>query len=490
MARPDKVLVTHNGALRAKHGAAGVRAIRAAVDRLVEADRARGLRSRWLAVDDKRTARSLGAAAVDDPADHAGAKAFVDAAHAKWAPDYVVLLGSPDVIPMQPLRNPLWTGDPRRGDPDPDVPSDLPYASEAPAGDDPGAFRGATRVVGRLPDGTGASDIAQIERLLGVAAGYATRPRAELLPPLAITAADWHGSTSETLRRAVGATDGLHSVPTEAPPWPGTETTRLLHLVNCHGGAADWRYYGQRGRSHPVALDAGELDGGLREGVIGAAECCYGGLLYDAAEAGGRPGFADTYLAAGAYGYVASTTTSYGPANGNDGADVICRQFLLHVLGGASLGRALLQARQDYVLAKAALSPVDLKTLAQFALFGDPAVHAVVRTGEPGPPPGIASRRRRLRANGDALERSTTRAAAEPTRVSAPKRRRVREALGDVADADATLTTFEVLDAPDAASGPGERFHVLQKRGGTGVRAVVAREEDGSIGPPTVLEER
>ena len=505
-----KILLTHNGGLRAKYGAAGVRRLKDAVRRLAAADKARGMQTRLVAIDDGRSAKAVGAERSDDPLDHEAAKRFVDAVFAAWRPDYLVLLGSTDVIPMQPLRNPLFTGDPRRGDPDPTIPSDLPYACEQPFSSDPGRFRGATRVVGRLPDGTAESDTARLERLLAVAGTYRQRRRTDYPPPFAVTAAEWRGSTTLSLQRLLGSADALAAVPDAGPPWPAQATRHLLHFVNCHGGAADWRWYGQRGRSYPIALDATELGSGraLREGTVAAAECCYGGLLYDPAEAGGRTCFADTYLAQGTYGLVAATNVAYGPANGNDSADLVCRFFLQHVLTGCSLGRALLQARQDYVFTKATLSPVDVKTLAQFTLFGDPAVHPVKRTGpapatggptadaeapKSAPPAGIAVRRRRLLANGEALYAGTTHAATRPVAVGARTRERVSAELAAetaIPLEGAQLQTFEVVSAPAAPVGPDERFHVLLQRGRTGLRAVVAHEEAGQIEQTSVLQER
>jgi hypothetical protein len=48
------------------------------------------------------------------------------------------------------------------------------------------------------------------------------------------------------------------------------------------------------------------------------------------------------------------------------------------VLDGKSLGHALLEARQRYADQATELDPIDLKTLAQFLLLGDPSVHAVL----------------------------------------------------------------------------------------------------------------
>lgn len=496
-----KVLLSHRGALTAKYGAAGLSRIRSAARGLAASDKARGLTTRLVFLDDKRTASRLGLSPVADPADARGAKAFVDGVDEAWTPDYLMLLGSVDVVPMQPLTNPLFSRDPRRGDADTVVESDLPYACDAPFSADPGAFRGATRVVGRLPDVTGNRDAAHLERLLQTAAAYRPRRRSAFLPPFALSAHDWRRSSALTLERLVGTTDDLASAPPDGPQWPPKATRRRLHFVNCHGGVADWRFYGERGSSLPVALDATRVR--LTAGTVAAAECCYGGLLYDPGEAQGNRSFPDTYLAAGAHAFFGATTIAYGPSDRIDAADLITRFFLAHVLNGCSIGRAALQARQDYVFQKAVLSPVDLKTLAQFALYGDPSVHPVAGTPPVAPkavagdlaakaaaPAGRGARRRRLRSNGRALELTTNRAAAEPTRkpgVSAVSLARVAERPSA---ADGDVRTYPVLGTDIAPPGDGERFHVVLDAGPTGPVAVVAREEAGRLQGVTVLGAR
>ena len=84
---------------------------------------------------------------------------------------------------------------------------------------------------------------------------------------------------------------------------------------------------------------------------------------------------ASAILFEGAYGYFGSSTIAYGPAEGNGAADLITQYFLLAMLDGASLGRAALLARQRFVQQTAELDPMDLKTLGQFNLLGDPSVH-------------------------------------------------------------------------------------------------------------------
>src|SRR5262249_34556936 len=154
-----------------------------------------------------------------------------------------------------------------------------------------------------------------------------------------------------------------------------------LHFINCHGATADPRFFGQRNsqsENYPVAHTARHLDGLVSKGTVVAAECCFGAELYDPSRFHHQtPGICYAYLVGGAYGFLGSSTISYGPSRGNARADLICRYFFEQLLLGASLGRALLEARQQFVLDTPLLHPSDLKTLAQFSLLGDPSIHPV-----------------------------------------------------------------------------------------------------------------
>lgn len=157
--------------------------------------------------------------------------------------------------------------------------------------------------------------------------------------------------------------------------------SRRSHFVNCHGAPTSPDYFGQRDKDSPEARSAALVDGALTEGTVLTAECCYGAEIYQPVD--DRLGMALTYLRSGAYSVFGSTTIAYGPSSGNDYADVICRLDMAALDAGASVGRAGLQARQAYVAASSPLDPIDLKTLAQFLVLGDPSVHAVDRAGQP-----------------------------------------------------------------------------------------------------------
>src|SRR5205085_1626136 len=173
----------------------------------------------------------------------------------------------------------------------------------------------------------------------------------------------------------------LQTSPKRGFKWTSKLINRRVHFINCHGGDMIPDFYGQSSTddddmpvSHQAAFVA--MPKNIVEGTVAAVECCFGGQLYDPS-AVGQMGMCNTYLDKKAYGFFGSTTTAYGPFSGNDQADLICQYFLQRVLGGASLGRAALEARHKFVEKTTPLNLKNQKTLAQFNLFGDPSITPV-----------------------------------------------------------------------------------------------------------------
>lgn len=368
----DKVIVTNVSALKAKYGK-GYPRIQAALDRLLAADRQRGLSTRLIALDSASDMRVAGGAVVAKVADQRQTKAAIDAVYNALQPEYLVILGAPDIVAMQELTNPM------RGDGDDRVPSDLPYACSAPYSTNPRSFLGPTRVVGRVPDLLGKADAGYLVRLLSVAARYRKRPRSDYGEYFGISAEKWKASTGLSLTKLFGASSAMETIPPKGPKWSDAQLERRLHFINCHGGASDPQFYGEPAKreAFPPAHSAKLLKSKVSNGTVIAAECCYGAQLYDPSDSEGQAGICSTYLYDGAYGFFGSTTVAYGPSEGNGQADLICQYFVEAVLGGASTGRAALEARQRFAAAYTHLDPSDLKTMAQFYLLGDPAVHPV-----------------------------------------------------------------------------------------------------------------
>ncbi|HEX6064852.1 MAG TPA: hypothetical protein VFZ04_11560 [Longimicrobiales bacterium] len=378
-----KVIVTNVSALKQKY-AGKYTTVRAAITKWIAADDARGIRTRLIALDSASAMKRLSGRAVTDAQDEQQNKAAIDAIYAKLRPDYLVILGAADVIPHQDLLNPVYSPP---DDPDRQALGDLPYACEAPYSRRINDFIGPTRVVGRVPDLTGATEPTYLLKLIDYAAGWRSQPRRQYERPLAISAEVWEGSTRLTLRNLFRTSTTVRLSPPRGPRWSKRDVARMTHFINCHGAPVSPEFLGQRGtNSYPVSHQAAHIAGKVTRGTIVAVECCYGAELYDPALLpDNQPGIANVYLGGGAYAYFGSTTIAYGDVEFNSAADLLCQYFLAGVLQGASLGRATLEAQQRFARAGTDLDPVDLKTLAQFVLLGDPSVHPVAKTasGQP-----------------------------------------------------------------------------------------------------------
>lgn len=370
---PDKVLVSNNAALVAKYGSDKTR-IDAAIANLIAADQQRGLQTVMIAVDDAAAMAGVNGQPVAGPTDEPGNKAAIDAIYSSSTPDYLVLIGGPDIIPHQTLMNPVQ--DP--ADPDQTVPSDLPYACDGGFSNDAGEFVGPTRVVSRIPDVTGSSDSTYLTKLLRFSAQSQSSPVSAFANWLGVTAKEWSISTQMSLQAVFGNASSMSISPPDGPNWSVNQLQTLAHFFNCHGSPNDHRFFGQDGTSFPTAHDASVVAGNIRPGNVLAAECCYGAQLYDPTRDGGQMCMANTYLADGASAYLGSTTIAYGPANANANADLVCQFFLQEVLKGASVGLSLLRARQRYVQSNTNMGVTDLKTLAQFLVLGDASTYCVL----------------------------------------------------------------------------------------------------------------
>ena len=377
----DKVIVTNMARLKQKYAAAGLKKVKTALRNLMDADAARGLKT---VVVDLSSSADMGkhhgsAVSSAQAAQPKSNKQAIDKVYTSLQPAYLMILGAPDVVPHQPLVNPLFDPD---DDDDQVVPSDLPYACSAKFGTSIKTFLAPNRVVGRLPDLTGKHDVAYLLTLLETAAEYRSRPTDDYDGHLGISAAVWKKSTQKSLKAMFGSSQGVRLAPADGPNWTADQFATRVHFVNCHGAPADPRYYGEKDDRFPIAHQADLLTGKITEGAIVAAECCYGAELYDPKlDSQQRMGICNAYLAQKAYAVWGSSTIAYGPEDENDQADLMCQYFVNHVRAGASTGRACLQARLEYVAQATAMTATDLKTVAQFNLIADPAVTPVLSTG-------------------------------------------------------------------------------------------------------------
>src|ERR1700704_2956777 len=245
---PDKIIVTNSSALSKKYGAKGLKAVLEAVSDLAAADKARGLSTQLVNLSSAARIKKFRGAPVTSPGNQRQCKDAVDAIFRSAKPDYLVILDGPDVVPHLELNNPT------PGDKDKSVPSDLPYASDAPfTKKDAAAYAAVTRVVGRIPGITGAKDADFLVKLIKTAANFKTRKRNDYLPHFAISAEVWRESTEESVDNTFGSKT-IKTCPPTGTAGVGKLLSPLMHFINCHGGESDPQFYGQRGGQYPVSM--------------------------------------------------------------------------------------------------------------------------------------------------------------------------------------------------------------------------------------------
>ncbi len=455
----DKIIVTNRKALLSKYGSKGFATIRKALAVLTAADKKRGINSRIVYLDYVTDMKKTGGKAVINTLDPRENKVAIDAVFKFFNPHYLMILGASDVVPHQDLDNTAYSQS--GGDDDAHAWGDLPYACDVPYSRDPASFVGPTRVVGRLPDLVAANEPSYLVSLLKTVADYKSRLPEDYTDYLGLSAEVWQGSTRLSLNNIFGNADKLLLAPPSGPNYPDGQLRNRMHFINCHGGTASPEFYGQRGSSYPKSMTTKLTAGEILEGTVAAVECCYGAELYDAITLAVDLPICQSYLQQGGYGYFGSTTIAYGPSEGNGAADLICQYFLLNVLDGASIVHAALMARQQFVERTAQMDALDLKTLAQFNLLGDPSVHPIAEPSATKVPTNVATveaesffrseRRQKMKMTGDFLTKTKPTASKRvPTGKLSPLTKAALSNITKLAGLSEkqTFTAFAVEGAP------------------------------------------
>ena len=213
--------------------------IKQAVTALIAADAKRGIKSRLVYLDDAVAMKSFKGKAVTNPVDPRQNKEAIDAIFKTGDPDYLMILGSIDVVPHQDMANPVFAPP---DDPDKFAYGDLPYACDTPYSRDIATFKGPTRVVGRLPDLTNRTkDIASPSHLISLlrfAETFKSRPAADYAKYFGMSTFSWRKSSELSLTNIFGNHAALTIAPPGKPTHPKPRLAPLAHFINCHGAEA------------------------------------------------------------------------------------------------------------------------------------------------------------------------------------------------------------------------------------------------------------
>jgi hypothetical protein len=371
MEKINKLIVSHRGNIVAKYGS-NAKKIFTLLEKFRKAAKQHGMTAGMFYLDDESLQKDHKITPVSISSDPEQFKSSIDALYKKFDPDYIVLIGAQDIIPFQPLKNSA-----RRHDDENEVPSDLPYASDHPFSIESKDFVSPSRVVGRIPDIPDSGDVSYLTNIINTAINWEPKDIKFYKSYFAVSTVSWQRSTQMNIARMFGNFDSLLYSPISGPDYKKNHTKPSIHFYNCHGALEEPTFYGEKGKKMPEAIHANSLAKKITPGSIAAAECCYGAQLFSPEEVGSTS-IANTYLAEGAIAFMGSTNIAYGPSDNLALADLITQYFLVKIFEGASTGRALLEARIQFLQeAGPYLDVIELKTVAQFILLGDPSIHPV-----------------------------------------------------------------------------------------------------------------
>lgn len=435
-----KLSITHRATLARKYAPAALAKIDKAVADWIDADKARGITTVHVALDDAPAMRKLGVPAVTGKLTPLRTKRALDALARGLAPDYIALFGGHDVVPHFVVPNPSL--DAATGDDDADVPTDNPYASSR-------AYRARAResylvpdrVVGRIPDvpcADGQGDAAWLVAALRTATAWAPRTRDFYASAYATCCDTWRKAGEATVRYLGIPQADLMIAPPEidGAPLSRRRLARPLHVTKCHGALLDARYSGQRGQKFPDILSSASLRAHAKPATLAAAMCCYGAQVFAPDDPrNNTPGqwpIALAYLRGGAPGFMGATRIAWVGVSSMMCADWIVAGYLKKCLEGASLGRAMLEAKQDYLqfLQGQGQRPdtADEKTMIEFVLLGDPSIHPVKSAATPVRTPATRGAAVAVVRGGVELQRAERRAARHELGAAVTRRLPVRSA--------------------------------------------------------------
>lgn len=432
-----KIIVTIKSNLSSKYGAL-LPKIEALLQKLIDYDQDRGIDTALIYIDDALTGHKYGFEAPTDFSPR-NCKLAVDQLYQMIKPEYLVIFGAQDVFPFQDIINQVYSSG---NDEDKLVPSDLPYACDSEFSDDWNKFTSPTRVVGRIPDLPGDHQMDYIKAIIENIIKSSPQTRAYYGSYFASSAKVWQKSTEESVKNIYGSyADLVLCPPIIAGKVTKVQLGAMSHFYNCHGSLNTTDYYGQEGGSYPPSISTALLDGKISYGNVTAAECCYGSQLLDPNIHG--KSIASNYLYNGSLSFMGSSTIAYGPVAGQGLADLICQYYLINVLAGASCGRAMLEARQKFLTVSGpTLDPLELKTLAQFHILGDPSLQLVQAPMVKGIQDSIVNRRLNLFTKGINLGFSTANTVKQGADDDAAEN--VQEILEQTGFSGASKMTFVV----------------------------------------------
>ncbi len=294
--------------------------------------------------------------------------------YAVAVPDYLLIVGDDSVIPSIEWDN-------ESADDDETVPSDLPYITldtDSPWNGNEYDFDSITQV-GRIPtkaehhfkeavaylkNAVEYESYLKAKAFVYSAKEWIITTKEEFAPisPYIITSPDYTSDKKTAQSRGLKLIAGIN------------DDYNLL-CFNLHGSEASHKWFGQLGSFLPIALEGSVLTKDRKSPFAVCTEACYGAR--PKIKVNGEESVVVHALSNKCIAFVGSTRIAYGCVSGGMCcADVIANSFTKTVAGGATFGEAFLRALSD-LSNKARMDEEEIKTLAEFGLYGDPSARLV-----------------------------------------------------------------------------------------------------------------
>ena len=283
--------------------------------------------------------------------------------------DAVFIVGDEEIVPMALFDNPLY--DEFFGsNPDADVDSDLPYSTLSIK--DPFVDSVALDIkvtVGRLP--TGLLDGGQIAANYFQQANDLKTFSSSFSQGFGVTAEVWQ-SASQEVASMVGDINLFNSPDVTIAEFPTVFDERSnYYYFNVHGSDMDKHWFGEGTIEGCIPVVSPEHFRKPSLPNVLATEACYGARFIGHSQ---EESCLCNALLGKTLAFSGSSRIAYGPAFAPVGlADIIALDFLSITKRGDCFGDALSLARHS-LLDSDSLTPLDLLTVVEFNLFGDPTL--------------------------------------------------------------------------------------------------------------------
>lgn len=278
-------------------------------------------------------------------------------------PRYLFILGNEDVINVAVWKN-------HSGDSDKNVTSDLVYSTLVKSSPWEGcrfSFDKNIRV-GRLPSYDGESLEKFCSYFINTMQVYNSFDK---LVSYGLSAKVWKSESDYEFKNiSKSRTDSSPNVNKEIVEKQIPQDANIL-FFNLHGSNQTKYWYGQEYLTYPEAFEPKNLSIITKPFFLGV-EACYGANYIGNNDE--KNSIVIKAMQSGCVGFLGSSKIAYGtPSPTGSCADFVVGEFLKQIVNGKTSGDAYILGLKRLVKETKSFSDAEIKTLAEFSLYGDPA---------------------------------------------------------------------------------------------------------------------